>query len=110
MFCANCGAQLDDKAVVCVKCGAPTPNFTPQSVSGPPYARQVAEGYDWLTTLLLCIFLGGLGIHSFYTKKTGIGIVQLLTAGGCGIWVLIDIIMIVTDNFKDGQGRPLVRK
>jgi TM2 domain-containing membrane protein YozV len=110
MFCANCGAQIDDKAVVCVKCGAPTANFTPQSPSGVQYARQVAEGYDWLTTLLLCIFLGGLGIHSFYTKKTGIGIVQLLTAGGCGIWVLIDIIMIITDNFKDGQGRPLVRR
>lgn len=110
MFCSNCGTQLDDKAVVCIKCGAPTPNFKPQSVAGVQNAGVAAEGYDWLTTLLLCFFVGGLGIHSFYTKKTGIGIAQLLTLGGCGIWALVDLVMIITENFKDAQGRPLVRK
>ena len=110
MFCSNCGTQLDDKAVVCVKCGAPTPNFTVQSAAGSQRAGVIAEGYDWMTTLLLCIFVGGLGIHSFYTRKTTIAIVQLFTLGGCGIWVLVDLIMIVTDNFRDGEGRPLVRK
>lgn len=109
MFCTNCGTQIDDKAVVCVKCGAPTPNFKGQSVAGVQSAGP-AEGYDWLTTLLLCFFVGGLGIHSFYTKKTGIGVAQLLTLGGCGIWALVDLVMIITENFKDGQGRPLVRK
>jgi TM2 domain-containing membrane protein YozV len=109
MFCSNCGNQIDDKAVVCVKCGAPTPNFASQSSAG-VQKGSAAEGYDWLTTLLLCIFVGGLGIHSFYTRKTGIAIAQLLTLGGCGIWVLVDLIMIVTDNFKDGQGRPLVNR
>lgn len=109
MFCSNCGTQIDDKAVVCIKCGAPTPNFTSQSAAV-QNASAPAEGYDWLTTLLLCFFVGGLGIHSFYTKKTGIGIAQLLTLGGCGIWALVDLIMIITENFKDGQGRPLVRK
>lgn len=110
MYCSNCGTQIDDKAVVCVKCGAPTPNFSAQSAAAVQSIRVPAEGYDWLTTLLLCFFLGGLGVHSFYTKKTGIGIAQLLTFGGCGIWALVDLIMIITENFKDGQGRPLVRK
>jgi hypothetical protein len=107
MFCSNCGTQIDDKAVVCPKCGVPTSNFSSAKaqIAGP-----TAEGYDWLTTLLLCFFVGGLGIHSFYTKKTGIGIAQLLTLGGCGIWALVDLIMIITENFKDAQGRPLVRK
>jgi len=109
MFCSNCGTQIDDKAVVCIKCGAPTPNFS-QSATRVQIAGPTADGYDWLTTLLLCFFVGGLGIHSFYTKKTGIGIAQLLTLGGCGIWALVDLIMIITENFKDGQGRPLVRK
>jgi TM2 domain-containing membrane protein YozV len=65
------------------------------------------EPKDWLTTLLLCIFLGGLGVHRFYTGHTAIGVVQLLTAGGCGIWALVDLIMIITDNFKDSNGMPL---
>jgi hypothetical protein len=105
MFCSNCGAQIDDKAVVCVKCGAPTPNFR----SNPPINEDV-EGYDWLTTLLLCFFLGAFGVHNFYTKKTGIAIIQLLTLGGCGIWALVDLIMIVAGSYRDGQGRPLVRR
>jgi len=65
---------------------------------------------DWLVTLLLCLFLGGLGVHRFYTGHIGIGVAQLLTLGGCGIWALIDLIMIITDKFTDSLGRPLQKK
>lgn len=68
------------------------------------------EGKDWLVTLLLCIFVGCLGIHRFYTGHIGIGIAQLLTLGGCGIWALIDLIMIATGSFKDATGKDLIRK
>ena len=107
MFCSNCGAQIDDKAVVCIKCGVATANLNKDnSIVGP-----VPEGrFEWLTVLLLCFFLGGLGVHSFYTKKTGVGIAQLLTLGGCGIWALIDFIMILTEGFRDGNGNPLYKK
>lgn len=62
---------------------------------------------DWLVTLLLSLFVGSLGIHRFYVGKIGTGILQLITLGGCGIWTLIDIIMIVTGNFKDKDGNEI---
>ena len=62
---------------------------------------------SFVSTLLLAILLGGLGIHRFYAGKIGTGIVMLLTFGGLGIWTLIDIIMIAVGNFKDSSGLPI---
>ncbi len=61
----------------------------------------------FVPTILLCFFLGMLGIHRFYVGKVGTGILQILTFGGLGIWVMVDFIMIVTGNFKDKQGLPV---
>lgn len=64
---------------------------------------------DKMTALLLSIFLGTLGIDRFYLGYTGLGIVKLITAGGCGIWWLIDVIMIATDALKAADGSELKR-
>ncbi|MFK7888669.1 MAG: TM2 domain-containing protein [Gammaproteobacteria bacterium] len=58
----------------------------------------------FVPTILLCLFLGFLGVHRFYVGKIGTGILMLLTFGGLGIWSLIDLIVIICGNFKDKNG------
>jgi len=64
-----------------------------------------ASGKSQMVALILCAFLGGLGVHRFYLGYTWQGIVQLLTAGGCGVWALIDLIRIIMGTLtpKDGE-------
>ncbi len=62
-----------------------------------------------LVALLLCFFLGVLGIHRFYVGKVGTGILELVTIGGCGIWALIDLITIAVGSFTDKEGLRVFR-
>ena len=62
---------------------------------------------EWLTTVLLSFFIGTLGVDRFYLGQTGLGIAKLLTCGGCGIWALIDLILVLVRKMPDVDGRPL---
>ena len=62
---------------------------------------------DWTTTLILSILIGGLGVDRFYLGYTGLGVAKLLTLGGCGIWSIIDIILVAMRKMPDANGRPL---
>lgn len=57
---------------------------------------------DW-TMFILCWFGGAIGLHRFYMGDTTNGILMLLTAGGCGIWALIDLIRILTGDLQSGK-------
>jgi len=60
-----------------------------------------------LPTFLLAFFFGPFGAHRFYVGKTGTAILQLCTFGACGIWAVIDWILILCKVFTDGQGRRI---
>lgn len=62
---------------------------------------------SFLVTEILCLLLGWLGVHRYYTGYIGLGIAQTLTLGGCGIWALIDFIFISVGQYKDAKGQEL---
>lgn len=99
-FCQECGEIINVKAEICPKCGVRQHNVDPQQ-------EKKQNDNRWLITLLLCWFAGVFGIHRFYTGYTAIGVIQLLTLGGCGIWTLIDLIIILVGNYKDADGNPI---
>lgn len=79
---------------------------------GAPYGRVPMTGEPYsdkgkVIAGVLQLFVGTFGVGRFYTGHTGIGIAQLLTCGGCGIWALVDGIMILVGEPRDAAGRPL---
>jgi len=103
-FCQECGKIISIKAEICPKCGVRQP------LSSIKTENQKMKEEKWLITLLLCFFLGAFGIHRFYTGHTLIGVLQLLTLGGCGVWALIDLIIIITGDYKDADGNPITNR
>ena len=99
MFCSSCGAIIKKEAEICPKCG----------VRQNPPGRSSDVSQNWLACLLLCIFLGTLGGHRFYVRKFGTAILMILTAGGCGIWTIIDLVMIITGKFQDVDGNFITK-
>ena len=78
-----------------------------------PAASATTSEKNTLVALLLCIFLGTLGVHRFYVGKIGTGLaalgVTVVTLGVGGVvWTIIDIIAIARSKFQDKQGRTLV--
>lgn len=69
-----------------------------------PNATAEGDGKSQVIALVLVFLVGVLGIHRFYLGYTGIGIAQLLTFGGCGIWALIDLVRIIIGDLKPKDG------
>lgn len=78
-------------------------------VAAPPVPVGPGQPREWLVALLLSVFLGTLGVDRFYLGQVGLGLLKLFTLGACGVWWLIDVILIATGAIRDAQGRPLVR-
>lgn len=79
----------------------------------PHSATATTSEKNTLAALLLCIFLGTLGVHRFFVGKIGTGFamigVTVVTLGAGGVvWTIVDIIAIARSKFQDKEGRTLV--
>ena len=62
-----------------------------------------------LVDLLLCFFLGALGIHRFYEGKIFTGLIWFFTIGLGGIGTFIDFLMILFGAATDSEGKRITR-
>jgi len=120
MYCRNCAKQLADNAEFCINCGQ-------RPLQGTRYCQscgqevmpgaeicvkcgvRLARGSekDWAVALILSALLGWIAVDRFYLGYVGLGILKLLTGAGCGIWWLVDVILIAMNKLPDAQGNPL---
>lgn len=102
-YCPNCGKPVTGETNFCPECGAPLKiaNYPNQ-----PSSNRTNED-RWLIALILCILVGSLGVHRFYTGNIVTGVLMLITLGGCGVWTIIDLIMIAANTYRDGNGNTL---
>lgn len=112
-ICKKCGRGLENHYRVCPYCGS----------------YQEVSTKSGIVCLLLCVFLGWIGGHRFYSGNIGSAIIMLILGlietlylfdengliDGDSmlvivpiislIWFIIDLITIAKGNFKDSKGR-----
>ncbi|MDX2525712.1 TM2 domain-containing protein [Streptomyces europaeiscabiei] len=72
-----------------------------------PYGRPYSDKSK-IVAGILSLFLGSFGVGRFYIGHVGLGLAQLFTCGGFGIWALVDgIILLTGSNTTDSNGRVL---
>ena len=76
----------------------------------PGMMQPMQSDKNWVAVLLLGLLgiFGIAGIDRFYTGSILLGVLKLITFGGLGIWTIIDVILVVTGSYKDGNGNVVV--
>ena len=101
--CGGCGIWSMIDAIM-TGMGTRTDTFGRRLDRGPAYGvSQCSQGTAFILSWLLGIF----GVDRFYLGYTGLGVLKLCTLGGCGIWHLVDYLLIGMGQMRDAQGNTL---
>jgi hypothetical protein len=96
--------ELPSGVVSCGRCGESVQRGTVPVVHGDAISPR-----SRLVMLLLCLLVGVPGVHRFYAGRIWTGFLWLFTLSLLGLGYLYDLIMILLGEFKDGEGRRIVR-
>ena len=119
MYCKNCGEAMNDNQAICLKCGVKVGDGASFCANcGQPIAANaeicmscgVAQkkaggdlnGQDKIVMILVCLFLGGLGIHNFMMGEAKKGVFKIIMSFCCGIGgilALIDLVKICMGTY-----------
>jgi len=94
------------KAAVHTVSATPVINITNTNNNTGSYALGVSPK-SRVTAILLCFFVGYIGVHRFYLGKVGTGVLWFFTGGLFGIGVIVDFLTLLFGGGSDSLGRPL---
>ena len=120
MYCRNCGETMNDNQAICLKCGVKVgsgdafcPNCGNTTTPGADVCLNCGvslkkasgsnlNGQDKIVMIIICLFLGGWGIHNFMMGEIKKGVFKIIMSFVCGIGgilALIDLIRIAMDSY-----------
>ena len=98
--CRQCDANILAIAEICPHCGV-------RQFSSDLDRPQDRSEKRLVPAAALCLLLGVFGAHRFYVGRTASGLAQLFTLGGLGLWMLYDLILILTAQFRDADEKRI---
>jgi len=75
----------------------------------PTNTKKFPKQRHFLAVFFISFMWGTFGVDRMYLGKWGTGILKLVTFGGFGIWVIVDLILIMSGAMRDKQGREMLQ-